>query len=747
MRQKTGVLFVMFALGFRAVGTGQETSPSGGQEAKEALDVLATRPASEEDRRRQAIEQEIDTIVITASRRPEREFDLPRSMNVVDVQRIRERAELSIADAADDELGVWVEKRTAHTSDFVIRGLSGGNLLALVDGNTLSTFWGEGGFAGDDLYGKVDPENIERIEVIRGPASVLYGSNALGAVINFITRTSPIDFTTGGVEIGFRSRALGSTAPSLWRFREEFYGADESFRWLVGASWWDAGHTRDGSGQDQSPTGGNGVLSDGRFDWKIDEDALFTLTVQHVENEQVFRYYRPTQDNANYRTAVAAFLALDDLGWCLADTLDARIYIQHKRDERRWFSASTGAVTAEGFATWATLETGVQLTKSISDHTIIYGLDFEVTEAESPDDEQFTITPVGGTPVKAAPDTLWGSLGICAQDTWNVLDWLSLVGSLRFDAFRFESDVDDLYVPPGGLDPSVDEFTDHETALVGGLQAVFHLSEETNVFAGWTRGFRLFGPRFGVTQHGYGVVVPTPLLDPVTADQFEVGLKHRGRHFQGDLVFYRTDFGNFQNVVPGTFLGLDWYDYNGNGSEDPNEKVYVTEGNGDAFVHGVEVGARVNLALLSEDFFGESWTAGGTFMWNYGRDETNEVPIRHTHPARGTASVRYEHPDPDLGLWFEVSAEFVRHYDRIPPDRLANDVGYWEDPQVSASGKRRAWGLPGYSVFGFRAGVNLCRNATLSVGIENIFDRLYRPAHARWDAPGISFWGSLEVTF
>ena len=137
--------------------------------------------------------QDLGPIVVSATRLERPEFSVPRSVTLVPARRIQERGIPSTIDALDDQIGVWVEKRTAHTSDLVIRGLSGGNLLALVDGNTLSTFWGEGGFAGDDMYGKVDPDMIERIEVVRGPSSVLYGSNALGGVVNFITKRSPYD--------------------------------------------------------------------------------------------------------------------------------------------------------------------------------------------------------------------------------------------------------------------------------------------------------------------------------------------------------------------------------------------------------------------------------------------------------------------------------------------------------------------------------------------------------------------------
>jgi outer membrane receptor protein involved in Fe transport len=630
----------------------------------------------------------------------------------------------------------------------VIRGLSGGNLLALVDGNTLSTFWGEGGFAGDDMYGKIDPEAVERIEVVRGPASVLYGSNALGGVINFISRTSPWDFTDCGAVIGGRARLLAASAYRSWRANLEAYGADPNWRWLVGGTLWRSGDVEDGSGQVQDPSGGHGGFGNAAVSRRLSREAILSGTLQYTHNPEVYRYYRPTQENENERLAIALALEFPDLRGDLpfADRARATLYWQDKEDRRRFFNSS-GVLTQSGVAKWETLQAGVQLDKALGCHRLTYGLDLQSTWGESPDDEQFTITPVGGSPRKASPDSIWASLGGYLQDVWQVTPCLALTGSVRLDLFRFESIVDSQYQPPGGLDPLVDEFTDHQLALVGGLQASWLFRPDTALFGGWTRGFRQFAPKFGASQHGYGVLVPSQLLDPVTADQFEVGIRHHGRTWQAELVGYYTRFNDFQNVVRGTFQGQDWYDFDQDTVRDPGEDVYVTVGNGEAFVEGIEFSARTELCALTRGVVPRGWSLGGTFAWNYGTDETNDIPIRHTQPAAGTLRLRFDDPCPARGLWIEAAAQFVRHYDRIPPDRLANDVGYWEDPQVSSSGKRRPWGLPGYSVFDLRAGMNLGSHARIECGVENLLDKLYRPAHARWDAPGRNFFVALEVSF
>ena len=690
--------------------------------------------------------EDFGEIVVTATRTPALERTIPRSINVVTEQRIVRRGVINAVDALDDQVGIWVEKRTGHASDPVIRGLSGSNLLALIDGNTLSTFWGEGGFAGDDMYGKVSSLNVARIEVIRGPSSVLYGSNALGAVINFITKESPFDYTSCGTRWGGWTYALGGTSPEGWTVRQEGYGANEHLRWFAGVTYLDYGATRDGSGQWQSPTDAAGFYGDLAVNWKISNDAYAKFTVNYAGLDPTYRYYRPTQSNENYRGAIAGWLELPNLGKRVgfADTLRVGLYYQDKRDKRKWYD-EFGAETKYGWAKWNTFSVDLTATKRIACHGLTYGIEWETTLGESPDDEQFTMYYPDGRVEKASPDSTWSSLGGYIQDEWKLSSRWSLTGSFRFDMLYFDTDVDPLYQSPGGLDPSATAITDWQPAFAGGLQASYRFGQFTDIYGGWSRGFRQFAPRFGVSEHAYGIVVPNGFLTPVTADQFELGLKHREEFITADAVGYYTFYNNFQNVVRGTYQGQDWYDYNGNGIRDPGEDTYVNVGDGEAHIYGVELAAGVNLAALNHARFGEAWSVNANFTYNYGQDTTNDIPLRHTQPMASNVRLRWEPKDNCHRPWAELQAQFVDRFNRIPPDRLANDVGYLEDPQDPDSGMRRTWGLPGYSVWAIRGGVTLAKRAQLVVGIDNIFDKLYRPAHARWDAPGRNFYASLSI--
>lgn len=682
-----------------------------------------------------------DVMVVTASRVAEDPLEIPRSLTVVDPVEIRGKNSLSIVDSLDDRIGVWVEKRTSTTSDPVVRGLAGGNLVALMDGNTISTFWGEGGFAGDDMYGKIDANMVERIEVLRGPASVQYGSNALGGVLNFITRSSPIDYTSEGIRLGGRVKGTYGSAAKEWRLRTEVFGATPEFKFLAGYTNNDVNDVQGGRGVGvQDPTGGEDENFDGKFQWRATDNSEATFSVQNVHRSHLKRFYRPTQDNQNFRQGYSATYRIENPTpfW---DEVKANLYYQYKDDRRYWANGDRGR------ARWWTYTGDLQMVTHLGkNNRLTYGVGAHRDYGESPDDEQFTMFYTTGVKEKASPDTVWDNAGIFLMDRWQVLDCLTLTGGLRYDYFRFDADPDEHYMPPSGR-PDLDDFTDRESSFTGGLGFVVEVDPAVRVFGNYSRGFRQFPPHFGVTQHAWGVLASSQLLDPITADNFEVGTKWRTEACQGSAAVYYTKFDNFQNIVRGTFMGQDWFDFNNDTIRQPDEDVYVTKGNGDAYVYGVEIETEVSLQSLFRDVFGPEWTVGGGFMWNFGRDITRDEPFRHTHPARGLFKIRWDDTDPKRGLWWEFTADMVRHFDRIQASRQATDPTYRNDPQNPASGHIRRDGLPGYTVYDIRGGININEYASVTLAVENLTDKKYRSAHSRWDASGINFVASLDIHY
>jgi outer membrane receptor protein involved in Fe transport len=693
---------------------------------------------------------DVPEVTVTATRTSRDTFELPQTVTILDREELAgPGAFVVMKGVVRRDAGIWYDERTSTTVDPIIRGFAGFNLLTLVDGNTLSTLWGEGGFGADDMYGKIDPEIVERIEILHGPSSALYGSNALGAVINVITRVSPLDFTKGGWEWGARSKGDVYSAASAAGFRQELYGASPDFRFLLGGSarQWD--DLRGGGDVGLlTPSGGRERNWDFSGELKLAEDRTLRMTVQDVNRDHVARYYRPTQDNANRRQAAGLFYNDASKGGLL-DDVEARLYWQEKRDERRFFST-----VSEGYAETTTYQAGWRGTRDVGGgHVVTGGVSLEMDEGDSPDDEQFTITRPAPKR-RAAPLSEWWDLGVYAQDEWRISRPFSLVASGRYDTMKFKTDVDAAYVPPLG-NAADDEITERNSAVTGGLGVVARASDNVHFTANWARGFRQNAPNFGVRQLGDGVLIPNGLLDPTTSDNFEVGVKTRGKGFRLDASYYRSYIrnwqGDFRNVP--SYNGQTYLDVNGNGVQDANEGFVRQVEGGDATVHGVEVRGDWH-PHEHFDSIPVEWSTWASYAWNRGRVDGTRAhpqsePLRHTQPMRLLVGLRWDEvSNPKRALFVEVIGDMVGRFDDIPSDRVNSDLAWRRDPQDGTSPLLRdGGGTPGYVLVHVYAGMKLAENADLRFGIENAFDRKHRAAHSRMDGPGVSILGSLEVRF
>jgi len=711
--------------------------------------------AAQEEREEPAAEPvDLGEVIVTATRTPHTSFDLPRSVNVADLESLRRKNRLVALDALDEEIGVWVEKRNGMSSDPVIRGLSGANVLALVNGNSLTTLWGEGGYAGDDLYGKVEAESLERIEVVRGPSSVLYGSSALGGVINFITRKPPLDYVDRGFATGGRLKAGYASAADALFGRWDAWGAGTKARYRVGMTARDIDDVRGGGDLGLlSPSGGEDLNWDLDAEFLLGPDQYLELESQLVDRDHLPRYYRPNQTNFNDRRALALTWRNEDPGF--ADAFRWSVYGQDKKDVREWLDQDQ-----RGVARWRTYSTDFQATRALGagDHLLTWGLHFGADDAESADDEQFTITTPDLGTQKAAPDSLWQNAGAYLQDEWELGQSWSLVASARADHFRFEADDNEFWTIPGSSAPEnvplSEPGTFDQSSLTGGLGLVRRLDDDWTVFGSWSRGYRLFPPGFGLRQTGFGILAPTDgFLEPTTADQLEVGTRVRREGWSAGVAAYYTRFRNFQQPRPGEWNGMTGFDLDGDDSDgdgdpiDADEGIFVVSADADAYVTGIEAEATLELGQFHERLEGWSWTNG--VMHNYGSVEFADAtePLRHTHPTRLLSKLRWQEEDQARGRWFELVADLVDRFDRVSPGRLNGDVGYLADPQDPGSGLIRPYGLPGYTVFDVRGGLELADGVSLTVGLENLLDKAYRSAHSRMDAAGRSLILGLEMHF
>jgi iron complex outermembrane receptor protein len=123
-----------------------------------------------------------ESVTVTASGTEQSVFDSFQTVNSVGSTRIAERASTSLGEVLDRETGVAKRSFGPGSARPVIRGFDGDRVLVLQDGVRSGSVGSQSGDHGETI----DPLSAERIEVVKGPATLLYGSNALGGVVNVI---------------------------------------------------------------------------------------------------------------------------------------------------------------------------------------------------------------------------------------------------------------------------------------------------------------------------------------------------------------------------------------------------------------------------------------------------------------------------------------------------------------------------------------------------------------------------------
>lgn len=219
-------------------------------------------------------------VVVSATREATEASQASRQVAVVDRQALDSQQPDSVADALKYQGNVEVgggSRPGAQTP--VLRGLSGTRVLQVIDGVRQNTNSGHRG-----TY-FVDPELIQQIEVVKGPASALWGSGALGGVVAVQTRNAR-DLLAAGEQVGGHVRQGFHSADDKSLTSGALYGQQGQHDWLVSGYYHDSNNLRLGNGQDltYSAARQQGVM--GKYGWQPDDAQRLSLSVRHSQSDQ-----------------------------------------------------------------------------------------------------------------------------------------------------------------------------------------------------------------------------------------------------------------------------------------------------------------------------------------------------------------------------------------------------------------------------------------------------------------------------
>lgn len=151
----------------------------------------------------------LDTMVVTATRTQMSVKETPAAVEVVDSKKLEQTQAKTLHDALKGALGVNVFNDFQGRSNVSIRGSESRHVLIMVDGKRLG---GEAAYNSANAWDvdRIRMEDVERVEIIRGPAGALYGSDAMGGVINVVTKTPDKTMANVNYEYGWYEDGKGA---------------------------------------------------------------------------------------------------------------------------------------------------------------------------------------------------------------------------------------------------------------------------------------------------------------------------------------------------------------------------------------------------------------------------------------------------------------------------------------------------------------------------------------------------------
>ncbi len=690
--------------------------------------VLAQAPGAQE-------EPASTQIVVTASRSEEDPVESPRAIDVVDLDALRRGQFRSVPQALRNLPSTFVQETSPGQGSPYLRGFTAYNNLMLIDGIRLnnSTFR-----AGPNQYwATIDPMSLSRIEVLRGPASTLYGSDAVGGTVQVFTK-SPSRYVADGVVYGGATYARYGSAENSIAARGElqvgFTGADGLRTGaLIGGSARTLGDIRGGRATGLQP---NTEHDENGFDVKIEhwlaDDTRLVFLHQDYSQDDVPRTHSTDQGISWRGTTVGSDHRRDS-------DQDRRLsYLQlHKHgmeggiekmklsvswQTQKWVEdrvRGSGAATVDSSRV-GTLGAFAQLESETSFGRLTYGLDYYRDHVDSAR-RRDVYRPGDEIQGKVGDDATYDLLGVFVQDVLPATDDVRVEAGVRYTYAAVDADSVRDPVTNGriGIDNSWDEFTANIRGLV-------NVTDELNVYAGVSQGFRAPSltdlTSFDVARSGEQEV-PVTDLEEERFLGYEVGAKFRSSWASAQAAWFYTDIDDQILRFP---TGAT------NASGDP----IVTKGNvGDGYIQGVELSYVIGLMERTELF--------GAHSYQYGRISNYQDPAAPTvlsedYPSRlmpltNVVGLRWEDA---LGN-FHASTSVVRAEDA---DKLS--FRDQSDTQRIPPG-----GTPSYTIWNLACGWRLSEQASLECALENVTDVDYRVHGSGSNSLGRNFVFGLRVTF
>lgn len=703
----------------------------------------------------------LDEIVLSANRKSEHKIDVPYSIEIIKQKDIEFTNPATSGDLLSNTGQVFVQRSQAGGGSPSLRGFEANKVLLVIDGVRMNNAIYRGGHLQDVMT--IDPNMLERTEVVFGPSSTIYGSDALGGVMHFYTKnaqfstdekmlvkanamvryasaaqekTSHLDFNLGWKKIASMTNITFSD------FGDVRSGSNK----LTGyTNVWDRNYYQDrinerdtmiknSDNNVQKGSGYSQVDIMQRFNIKTGQYMVHNLNFQYGASSFLPRYDRLNGDykSGKFKFAengygpqkrlLAAYTLNYDGKTKISDNVKVILAYQKIDQDRitRNFQSLNRKTQQEDVTV---LSANVDAFKLIKEkHEVRYGLEFTHNDVQS----KASFKNISTT-IETAADTRYAGGGSTmttfaayASHAWEVSKQFVITDGVRYTNTSLSSKFTDTTFFKFPFTTA----NQKNQALTGNIGFTWKLDNDYKVSILSNTGFR--SPNVDdmskVFESSTYVVVPNPTLKPEYTYNFEMGISKvlQGK-YKFDLTGFYTNLTNALVVADFKLDGKDSAMYNGSMT-----KVKATQNADNAYIYGVSAGVQFD--------FNERVSFKSVLNYTYGRYISSNldtvIPLDHIAPLFGQTSLTYKAKGFD--------GEFFIRYNG--KKSLADYSPSGEDNLQYATVN----GMPAWFTLNIRVGANITKNLRLNAACENLTDNRYRAFASGINPPGRNFIISLR---
>lgn len=703
----------------------------------------------------------LEQFTVVASRWNQSTRDIPSKITSISAREVALQNPQTAADLLTATGEVFIQKSQAGGGSPMIRGFATNRLLITVDGVRMNTAIFRSGNLQNVI--SLDPFAIERTEVLFGPGSVIYGSDAIGGVIGFntlsprlsvdskpdvsgsaVTRySSANDENTGhlDVNVGWKKWAMVSSFSynNYDDLRMGTNGPEEYLRhnYVQRIDSVDRVVTNDDP-LVQKPTGyaQTSMMQKLRFKpngkWDFNYGFHFSTTTAYSRYDRLLRtkndlprsaewYYGPQEWMMNNLTMTST------LSSGIYDQFTVRLTHQFFEESRidRDFNDTELRSRVEKVNVVAA---NFDFTKTIAaKHSLMYGLEAVYNDVNSGGTDKDISTGIVVEGPARYPMSTWSSYAAYVTWLFRPVDKLTVQAGARYNRFSMQGDFDTTFFhfPYTAMEIN-------DGAVTGSAGIIYKPSESWTISTNFSTGFRApnvddAGKVFD-SEPGY-VIVPNPDLTAEYAYNGEIDIaKVFGDFLRLDVTAFYTFLDNAMVRRNFTLNGQDSILYEGEMSQ-----VQAIQNAANATVYGMQAGLEIKLP---EGF-------GFSSHFNYQKgdevlDDGTTSPLRHATPWYGISSLTYTAHKLKLDFYGMYCGEVAFK------DLAQEEQGKAYMYAVDTNGNPYS---PGWYTFNFKAMYQITEYLSVSGGLENLTDQRYRPYSSGLVAAGRNFILSLKVNF